>query len=258
MAELPDLTVFAAILNRRFKGKTLEKLEVKVARKINVTAKALADALEGKELLNVTREGKTLQLHFSNDQVLGFHLMLRGELVLIDEENSEPKFAILGFHFKGGSGFALVDMQKMATPTLHPEKSTAPDALDMEFSYFSDLLGKKRSLVKTVLMDQHLIRGIGNSYADEILWHARVSPFSVAKSIPAKVVKRLYGSLFAVLNTAIDEITKENGDELRGELRDIMRIHGAKLQKSPTGAEIKSEKIGGRTSYYTEEQELYI
>ena len=106
-------------------------------------------------------------------------------------------------------------------------------------------------------MDQHLIRGIGNSYADEILWHAKVSPFSIAKAIPEKVVKVLFKSLGHVLNTAIKEIREENGDELRGELRDFMKVHGAKLEKSPTGAEIKSDKIGGRTSYFTDEQELY-
>lgn len=258
MAELPDLTVFAGILNRRFKGKTLEGLDVKVEKKINVTGKALAEALEGRELLEVTREGKTLQLHFAGEQILGLHLMLRGELILIDSENTELRFEILKFHFKGGSGFAVVDMQKMATPTLNPEKSSVPDALAMDLDYFTDLLAKKRTLIKTVLMDQHLIRGIGNSYTDEILWHAKVSPFSVAKAIPEKAVKQLYKSLVSVLKTATVEIAKENGDELRGELRDFMKVHGAKLKKSPTGAAIKSEKIGGRTSYYTEEQELYV
>ena len=258
MAELPDLTVFAQILKRRFKGKTLSKLDIKVVKKINVTGKELAEALEGEKLLDVTREGKTLQLHFSGDQVLGLHLMLRGELMLINENSEDPRFEIIALHFKGGEGFAVLDMQKMATPTLNPEKTTVPDALEMDYAYFSALMAKKKTLVKTVLMDQHVMRGIGNSYTDEILWHARISPFSVAKAVPEKELKKLFKSLKMVLETAITDIAKENGDELRGELRDFMKVHGAKLEKSPTGFEIKSEKIGGRTSYYTEEQELFL
>ncbi|WP_316771503.1 Fpg/Nei family DNA glycosylase [Pedobacter frigiditerrae] len=258
MAELPDLTVFAGILNRRFKGKTLKELEVIVAKKINVPEKELKQALRGKKLLNVTREGKTLQLHFSGEQVLGIHLMLRGELVLLDKENTNPKYQILGFHFTGDEGFALVDLQKQATPTLNPVISKVPDALDMDFDYFSSLLAKKRTTIKTLLMDQHLIKGIGNSYGDEILWAARISPFSIANAIPEAEVKTLYKSLAGVLKKAIKAIEKENGDELRGELRDFMQVHGAGLKKSPTGATIKSENIGGRKSYYTEEQHLYI
>jgi formamidopyrimidine-DNA glycosylase len=258
MAELPDLTVFAGILNRRLKGKTLKELDVAVGKKINATEKEIKKALEGKKLLAVTREGKTLQLHFSGEQVLGLHLMLRGELVLL-EKDLHPKYEILGFHFTGGEGFALVDLQKQATPTLNPIESKVPDALgdDMDYTYFSSLLAKKRTTIKTLLMDQHLIRGIGNSYADEILWDAKVSPFSIANAIPEKAVKKLYKSLGSVLQEAIKAIDKENGDDLRGELRDFMQVHGAKLKKSPTGAVIKSDKIGGRTSYYTEEQELY-
>ena len=257
MAELPDLTVFAGILTKRFAGKKLKEVEVKEDGKLNVSAKELKAALEGKQLKSVTREGKTLQLHF-DDQVLGVHLMLRGELILIDEDNPQPRFGILYFHF-ATSGFAVVDLQKIATPTLNPPVSSVPDALaaEMDLTYFSNLLAKKRTTIKTLLMDQHMIRGIGNSYADEILWHAKISPFSIAKAIPEKEVNQLYKSLRSVLQKAIHDIEKENGDELRGELRDFMKVHGAKIEKSPTGAKIKAEKIGGRMSYYTEEQELY-
>ncbi len=78
MAELPDLTVFARILSRKFKGKILDKIEVMEARKLNVTAAQLWSAVEGRELERVSREGKTSQFHFTGGQVLGLHLMLRG------------------------------------------------------------------------------------------------------------------------------------------------------------------------------------
>jgi len=256
MAELPDLTVFAQILSRRFKGKKLETIEVSVAKKLNVPIKELKEALEGKELKAVERAGKTIQLIFSGPQVLGIHLMLRGELQLI-ENGEAPRFQILGLHFKGGDAFAITDMQKQATPTLNPEKNEMPDALEMDEKYFITLLAKKRSLIKTVLMDQHLMRGIGNSYADEILYHAGISPFSVSRSIPEKQALTLYKSISTVLKKAIKKIAAENGDELTGELRDFMDIHKAGLKETAKGEKIKTETIGGRKTYYTSAQKHF-
>ncbi len=257
MAELPDLTVFAQILSRKFKGKTLKEIDVKVAKKLKVPVPALKEALEGKKLLEISRAGKTLQFHFSGDRVLGLHLMLRGELKQLEKGDELPRFTVFAFHFSGGEGFAVTDILKQATPTLDPEKPKAPDALEISEADFVALLLKRKKMVKEVLMDQKAIRGIGNSYADEILWHSRVSPFSTASAIPAPTVKKLYKSLHSVLAAAIDFIANENGDELKGELRDAMKVHGTKIKKSPTGAEVKSEKISGRSAYYTEEQTLY-
>jgi formamidopyrimidine-DNA glycosylase len=257
MAELPDLTVFANILTRKFSGQELEKLEVTEERKLNVSVAALREALEGNKLSAVSRSGKTLQLHFSGGKILGLHLMLRGELVAL-EEGLTPKFQILAFHFAGGHGFAVIDLQKQATPTLNPIPVTAPDALELDEASFTALLSKKRTVIKTLLMDQKLIRGIGNSYADEILYHAGVSPFSIAHVIPAAAVSRLFKSIGTVLHQAIDEITEANADDLTGELKDFMLIHNGKLKETSKGEAIKRDKIGGRTTYYTDTQELFI
>lgn len=257
MAELPDLTVFANILTRRFKGEVLETLEVTEPRKLNVTEKHLRASLEGRELIAVKREGKTLQFHFADEVVLGLHLMLRGELVAL-AGSEKPRFQIIACHFKNGVGFAVIDMQKQATPTLQPKVVDVPDALSLDKEYFKSLLGRKRTTIKTLLMDQKVMRGIGNSYTDEILYHAGISPFSVAKAIPAKSVEKLYKSIGTVLNKAIKNIEEANGDELTGELKDFMEIHSPRLKTTAKGEEIKSDKIGGRTTYYTYAQELFI
>ena len=256
MAELPDLTVFAQILSRRFRGKTLKEIDVKVAKKLNVSAAQLKAKLEKKKLSEVSRYGKTLHFHFG-EEVLQVHLMLRGELVALEKGAELPKYVILAFHFSGGEGFAVVDMLRAATSMLNPEPAKAPDALEMELDYFIGVLSKSRKMVKEVLMDQNKMRGIGNSYADEILWDTKISPLSTASAIPGPQVKKLYKGVRSVLGDAIKFIAKENGDELKGELRDAMKVHGAKIGKSPTGAEICSEKIAGRTTYYTMEQKLY-
>jgi len=255
MAELPDLEVFSRILTRKYGGKILEKVEIVVAKKLNVTSKKLKEALEGQKLSSVKRAGKTLQLHFGQDCVLGLHLMLRGELKALGEER--PKFPVLVFQFKNGEGFAVTDMQKQATPTLNPPTNNIPDALDLNYPDFKELVENKKTVIKILLMDQKKIRGIGNSYGDEILYHAGISPFSIAGKIPEENVKRLHKSIHSVLETAIKKIEKENGDELVGELRDFMQVHSPRLKKTPKGEEILSEKINGRTSYYTRSQELF-
>jgi len=256
MAELPDLTVFAQILTRKYAGKKLQALDVTVPKKLNVSEAELKSALEGRELLGVRREGKTLQFDFSGDQVLGLHLMLRGELVAL-EDGEVPKFQILAFHFNDGEGFAVIDLQKQATPTLQPKPAAAPDALDLKESAFKSLAAKKRTNIKTLLMDQKVVRGIGNSYADEILYHAGISPFSTANAIPEKVMTKLFKSIRIVLEKAINDIAEANGDELKGELRDFMAVHDPKRKMTEKGEEIKTDKIGGRTTYYTNSQELY-
>ena len=257
MAELPDLTVFASTLNYKFKDETLEKLDVIVAKKINVSSAKLKRRLEGQKLEKVVRVGKTLQFHFGKTDILGLHLMLRGELKEIRKDEAPPKHAILIFNFTGENAFAVTDTLKQATPTLNPEVNSVPDALVISESEFLTLLSKRSKKIKEVLMDQKAIRGIGNSYADEILWAARISPFSIAKAIPDKVAKHLWTTINGVLKEAIKDIKKENKDELRGELRDFMKIHGAKIEKSPNGHPVKSDTIGGRTAYYTSEQKLY-
>ena len=258
MAELPDLSVFAGILNKRFKGKTLRKIEIKHSGKLNVSTNELEENLLNHRLVTVARSGKTLQFDFGKDKILGLHLMLRGEVKSINEQEPIPKYTIFAFHFSGGEGFAVTDTLKQATPTLNPAENNVPDALNITRNEFFDLLKRRKKTIKEVLMDQKAIRGIGNSYGDEILWDAKISPFSVSSKIPEAAALRLYKSITKVLNQAIEDITKENGDELTGELRDFLKIHGAHLKLSPTGEKIKSEKIGGRLAYFTDEQELFI
>lgn len=257
MAELPDLTVFAKTLNSLFKGKTLKTLDVVVAKKLNVTASELKGKLEGRKLEEVKREGKTLRFHFGKNEILGLHLMLRGELRQVNTGEDRPKHSILIFHFASGSSFAVTDTLKQATPTLNPPENNVPDALGISEADFHKLLSKRSKKIKEVLMDQKAIRGIGNSYADEILWEARISPLSKANAIPNDVVKKLHAAILEVLEDAIKKIAKENKDELRGELRDFMKIHGAAIKQSPTGHHIQSEKISGRTAYFTNEQKKY-
>jgi formamidopyrimidine-DNA glycosylase len=256
MPELPDLQVFSSNLNKLFKGKTLDKIEAPKHKKLNVTVKELKAALEGQELSHVKRVGKELHFEFAGQQVLGLHLMLHGQFHTFDGDNTN-KFTIVELLFEGGKGLALTDYQGAATPTLNPEEKDVPDALAIDAAYLKQKLSKKRSPVKTVLMDQKVLRGVGNAYADEILWHARISPFSPANKLPQQAVDTLIKAIKEVLHDAEKQIIKHKPDIISGEVRDFLKVHLPKQKQTETGAAIHQKDLGGRKTYYTDEQEVF-
>ncbi|ASU36263.1 DNA-formamidopyrimidine glycosylase family protein [Mucilaginibacter xinganensis] len=214
------------------------------------------ETLEGHTLANVRRVGKELQFEFDNNHVLATHLMLHGQLQLFDKTNSH-KFTILELLFEGDKGLALTDFQKAATPTLDPEKNETPDALDFDEQYLEDKLSSTKTPVKTVLMDQKVLRGIGNAYADEILYDAKLSPFSPSNKIPAGKVKQLAKSIKKILEDSEKQILKNNPDIISGEFRDFMLVHQPKKKQTPAGEIIHQKPVGSRKTYYTDTQELF-
>lgn len=258
MPELPDLQVFSRNLSRRLVGKSVEKTHAVYAKKFNVSPTELDRAITGNKLISVLRDGKELHLMFADGNVLGIHLMLRGQLQYFEESN-DNKYTILGIWFSGGVGLAIADVMKQAVVTLNPKKSKAPDALSPEVSYefLKNKLGASRSTVKKVITDQNVIRGIGNAYADEILWHARISPFSISNKLPDSAIRTLSKSIRTVLGEAEKQILKAYPDIIGGEVRDFVAVHSPDKTKSPTGAEIIKQETGGRSTYYTKEQQLW-
>jgi formamidopyrimidine-DNA glycosylase len=257
MPELPDLQAFSVNLTKRIAGKTIKEIVVNT-KKLNVSAVALNKELKGAKLKQVVREGKELHLEFEEGKVLGLHLMLHGGLFVVPEEEV-VKFSVFELVFSDSSKLVMADFQKQATPTFNPAPNDTPDALSpvIDFEFLKNLLGSKKAIVKNLLLDQHVIRGIGNAYADEIFWDAKISPFSISNAIPPEAVKQLAHSIAKVLKNAEKQILKENPDIISGEIRDFLKIHKPKQEKSPDGAEILVKKTGARKTYYTEEQVLY-
>jgi formamidopyrimidine-DNA glycosylase len=256
MPELPDLQAFSHNLNKKLSGKTVKQI-TSTAKKLNVSEKELNDTLSHQKVKQVYRDGKELFIEFSKGDILALHLMLHGKLFLFEGHN-DNKYPVLDIVFTDDTGLTLTDFQKMATPTLNPEAKDVPDALDKKVTaaFFKNLLAKKKTNIKTILLDQHIIKGIGNAYADEILWHARISPFSAGNKIPDNKLADLVKAIRTTLEDAEKQILKSNPDIINGEVRDFMLIHNSKKKESPTGAAIEI-KDGSRKTYYTGEQELY-
>jgi formamidopyrimidine-DNA glycosylase len=258
MPELPDLQAFSRTLSKNLPGKKVEKLHAVYKKKLKTPEKELRHAIEGGTLSSIYREGKELHFAFDNGNVLAFHLMLKGKLHRFDAKNEE-KYTIIELIFSDGTGLAMTDFQRQANATLNPSPRDAPDALSkaVGYKFLKMILNKSRATVKKVLMDQDVIRGIGNAYADEILWHARISPFSISNKIPDAAVKKLASSLKSVLKKAEVSILKTNPEIISGEVRDFLAVHTKERDRSPTGARIIVDDSGPRKTYFTNEQKLY-
>lgn len=258
MPELPDLQAFSRNLTRKLAGKKLEKIHAIYRKKLRIPEKELQQALEGAQLSTIYRDGKELHFGFDNGNTLSLHLMLKGQLQLFQDKN-ENKFTIVELLFSDGTGLALTDWQRQATPALNPPAREAPDALSkkVNLKFLRETLGASKASIKKLLMDQDVIRGIGNAYADEILWQARISPFSISSNIPDTAVKVLAKSIRQVLTRAEKTILKNDPEIISGEIRDFLSIHNAKRERSPGGAKILVDETGGRKTYYTDEQKLF-
>lgn len=259
MPELPDLEAFSLNLQKELSGKRLQKLTAVNKSKLKIPEKELKSTLENQELKRIYREGKELRFEFADGNILGLHLMLNGDMYLFEKSN-EHKYPIVELLFDDDTGLVVTDFQGMANIALNPEEKTSPDALsgEMDFKYLKEQLMKTRTVIKKLLMKPEVIRGIGNAYADEILWHARISPLSVCNKIQKENIKVLAKSTKTVLQNAIKQIHKTKPGIISGEVRDFLDIHNSTKKKSPTGADIKQIMIGGRKTYYTDEQELFI
>lgn len=256
MPELPDLEVFSHNLDAELSGKRLDKIAIQKSAQLNVPAAKVKKALEGQKLQKVYREGKELRFSFANRQILGLHLMLRGRLHWLDDKEP-PKYMLASFAFAKGKQLALTDHQRRAALTLNPPASRVPDALSKQVTerFLADIL-QSRAAIKNVLLDQKSIRGIGNAYADEILWDARISPFSISNKIPRPKIKALLRSIRSVLKKAQQQIRKAEPGIIGDEVRDFLLIHNPKKKQSPGGATIKKTS-GARKTYYTGEQVVY-
>ena len=253
MPELPDLQVFSSNLTKKLAGKKLEKIRIINKRKLKIPEKKFK-VLEKQKLMKVYREGKELRFVF-NKNILGLHLMLKGNLYFFEKKN-EHKYTIAELVFKD-TGLAVTDYQGMAAVTLDPVEKKSPDALNLDVKYLKEKLSKSRTIIKKVLMDQNMIRGIGNAYADEILWEASIHPESVSGKIPGDKIKALAKAIKKVLQRAEKQILKKDPGIISGEVRDFLDIHNSRKKESPSGATIHQKMIGGRKTYYTNEQQLF-
>lgn len=256
MPEIPDLEAFSRNLTRSLKGATLEKIATHKRTKVRPSAAALRKDLTGRKLKRVYRDGKQLRFEFAGSKLLGVHLMLHGEFRWA--EGKKPAYVIAEFTFSGKKVLWLTDFHFQANLFLDPEPSEVPDVLDagLGLRFWKSFLDTD-SMVKNLLRNQDVLRGMGNAYTDEILYEAGISPFSIARKIPIEKIRALIKAIKKVYKNASKEIQKNNPEVIGGEYRAFMKVHNSKREHSPSGYEIHKKTVGGSRTYFTDEQVIY-
>jgi len=261
MPELPDLEVFKDNIFNRLTSKHLVGLKV-FSQRITTPESILIDELSNRELLSIKRHGKELLFDFADDRIISAHLMLNGKISIVDDTKAIDKIRskVFSLDFENEC-IVFNDAGNIGTVIKYkPIKGGAPDAFGADFTldYFLKIAGRKSAAnIKAFLIDQKVVKGIGNAYADEILWHGRVSPKSVIGSIPSDVMTQLYEAIGTVLRNAVASIKAIAPDIISGEERSFLQVHTKTKKQTDTGYPIIVETIASKTTYFTQEQIVY-
>jgi formamidopyrimidine-DNA glycosylase len=256
MPEIPDLNIFSRNLSSRLLGKKLTQINIIVPRKLKQPEPVIKETLEGQQLTAINRQGKELHFVFQNGHILSVHLMLHGTMYWYENKN-EQRFTIAEFLFADGTGLAITDWQKAVILTLDPKPSNVPDAMNMPDGYLITALKGSSRPIKSVLTEGKVVRGIGNAYVDEILYAAKISPFSKAGKIPGNKVNELIKAINDVLTDAEQQIIQAFPDTITEKKRDFLQVHRPKQKQTLVGETIHTAEIDSRKTYYTDKQELF-
>jgi len=261
MPELPDLEVFKKNIFTRLTSKQLVSISVFNQKKVNKAQDLLRNELTELELLSINRVGKELLFEFTKNRLVSAHLMLNGEVSIVKPDDiAGIMYKIFSFNFENET-VVFSDKGGLCTIRYMPIFDNIPDAFDSTFTleYFFSIASKKPKVnIKAFLIDQNVVKGIGNAYADEILWFARISPRSQVGKIPENVMVILYNAINTVLKEAINSIKLISPDIISGEKRSFLKVHNRTRKETETGFPIIIEKIASKTTYFTEEQVVYL
>ncbi len=260
MPELPDLQVYSQNLKKRLLNKNIVSLNVFNTRKID-TPSVFSEKLTGTSIQDIVREGKELYFLLANNNVFAVHLMLCGKFFIVQQDEAGKIGAkIMSLCFEDSQALVLSDQKEMCKVTLNPKPSTVPDALSdtFTFEYFLNQIKKKaRENIKAVLIDQRVVRGIGNAYIDEILWKANISPEATAGKIPEENLKSLFQAVPFILNDAIQNIQKISPDIINGEERSFLKVHNTQKKYTDDGDKIITKTVAGKWTCFTDKQILF-
>ncbi len=249
MPELPDLEVLKDAINARYRGNLITGVDLRRPEFLK-TRYFPPEVFKNSVLSSVSRRGKILIFTAQNGFKLVFHPMLRGWILDRAEDY------VLKFSFSNGSDIFILEMENAGLMQLFivkkPEnlrilKSLGPEPLDDGFNteYLKSIVRNSKDRIKKLITTQKVVAGIGNAYADEILWKAGINPFRKANTLKDQEIERLTDSTKEVLKEAIKVLKNisENGIP-PFEYRDHMKIHrrdGKPCPRCGTPIEVKFE-----------------
>lgn len=264
MAEVPEVEILVRDLREAIVGRTINTVSVLQSPGVRFPGVAeFSILLQNRVILGAERRAKYILLPLSDDLLLAVHLMLWGTLVLVPTTQPRVPETLIIWHLNHEQDLRLHDKLGYARAAVGPPQVLAaqldldtfgPDALDPAFdvAVLARQLGRRRGVLKTVLLNQRILAGLGNRDADESLWLAGIDPRRSAASLSEAELVRLHDAIGKVLAEGIG---------LRGTQRDLFGVKGQAQHRrnvfERTGqpcprcaTPIAHVRIGGRNTHY--------
>jgi formamidopyrimidine-DNA glycosylase len=212
MPELPEVDAVVRRLNQAASGTTIHSIKVERPGTIAPFTPSQFKPLHGTTFLSAHRRAKHIFLHFSSDLHLHVHLRMTGNLYVLPDYNFRPHSTRVWFRLTDNRVIIFEDSRALGR--IHPitaeaikqvESTLGPEPLEPAFTkeVLKQALSSTKSPIKPTLLDQTRIAGIGNIYASEALWHARIHPTTPANQIPTKKLTALHAAIQKVLTEAV-------------------------------------------------------
>jgi formamidopyrimidine-DNA glycosylase len=260
--ELPDIVVYLEALERYVVGQPLQRVRLANPFLLRSVAPPI-DAIVGRTVVGVRRIGKRLVLDFGDELFLVIHLMIAGRLRWRPVGGKVPaKLGIAYFDFPNGVLILTeAGTKRRASLTMvEGERALAQvdrgglEVLDASRDAFAERLRRENHTLKRSLTDPRLFSGIGNSYSDEILHRARLSPLHLTSRLTDEEIARLHLATIAILTEWSDRLRAEVGDgfpETVTAFREGMAVHGRFGQPCPDcGAPVQRIRYADNETNY--------
>jgi formamidopyrimidine-DNA glycosylase len=262
LPELPEVETIRAQLEPRLVGRKLELVSIfdpRLTRPLD--PRGVAAELEGARVVAVERRGKYLVVRLNTGAALLVHLRMTGSFGF---EPASHQRAV--FELEGGDRLVYRDVRRFGTwlvvdavelePYLAGKNGPEPLSPRFTAAWLAEQLSRRRAALKPVLLDQRVVAGLGNIYADEALWRARLSPLRPANEIEPEEAPRLQRSIRVALRKGIER----QGASLRdyatpdgaaGEMQQEFRVYGREGEPCPRcGTPIAKARVGGRGTWF--------
>ncbi|MDN4522869.1 bifunctional DNA-formamidopyrimidine glycosylase/DNA-(apurinic or apyrimidinic site) lyase [Fictibacillus fluitans] len=211
MPELPEMETYRTILSNQIKGRVITEVEVNREKSINLEPPVFTGQVKGAMVTEIRRRAKHLIFQLNNGNVLLLHLMLGGRMY-IGNENDSPdrtKQVIMSFGDRKlyFIGLRLGYLHLLTAAQLKDKlDDLGPEPLNPNLTVdtFKQRLSRKKGTLKSVLIDQKFIAGIGNCYSDEICWTARLQPERKVFELNSQQVNELFLAIQPVLTRGIE------------------------------------------------------
>ncbi|GAA4868231.1 Fpg/Nei family DNA glycosylase [Actinomycetospora straminea] len=239
MPELPEVEALAEHLRTHALARPVARVDL-ASMTVLKTFDPPLSALTGRLVTGAARHGKFLDVELDGLHLV-VHLSRAGWLRWHDQASTTPPKPGKGplelrVHLEtvGGPGFDLTEagtQKRLAVYLVEDPQQVpgiaklGPDALTLGRAEFGELLAGRTERLKTLIVDQQVLAGIGNAYSDEILHVAKLSPFAAAGKLDVEAVDRLHQAMIGVLSEAVDRAVGQDAARLKGEKRSGMRVH---------------------------------